>query len=53
MQSVAKTRTQSTMKSSRKTLHEFSPHIPQKTPIGNRSRYANEMQHVDITITMK
>jgi hypothetical protein len=30
LQSVAEMGTQSTMKSSKKTLHEFSPHIPQK-----------------------
>jgi hypothetical protein len=31
LQSIAEIGTQSTMKSSRKTLHEISPHIPQKT----------------------
>jgi hypothetical protein len=30
LQSVAEKGTQSTIKSSTKTLHEFSPHIPQK-----------------------
>jgi hypothetical protein len=31
MQSVAEIKTQSIIKSSRKTLHEFPPHIPPKT----------------------
>jgi hypothetical protein len=31
LQSVAEIGTQITMKSSRKTLHEFTSHIPQKT----------------------
>jgi hypothetical protein len=34
MQSVAKIGSQSTMKSSKRTLHEFSSHIPPKTPTG-------------------
>jgi hypothetical protein len=38
MQSVAKIGTQSTMKSIRKTLHEFSPHIPPKMSKGGRKR---------------
>jgi hypothetical protein len=31
LESVTEIRTQSAMKSSRKTLHEFTSHIPQKT----------------------
>jgi hypothetical protein len=38
------------MKSSRKTLHEFTSHIPQKTPKRNRSRSTNKMLHTDITV---
>jgi hypothetical protein len=34
LQSVAEIGTQRTMKSKRKTLHELSPRIPQKTPKG-------------------
>jgi hypothetical protein len=34
----AKIGTHSTMKSSRKTLHDCSPHIPQKASKGNTSR---------------
>jgi hypothetical protein len=49
LESVAKIGTQSTMKSNIKTLHEFSPHIPQKTSKGNKSRSTNEMLHADIT----
>jgi hypothetical protein len=50
LQSVAEIGTQSTMKISRKTLHEFSPNIPQKTSKGDISRSTNEMLHVDITV---
>jgi hypothetical protein len=35
LQSVAKIGTQSTMKSTRKTLHEFPPHIPQNVERDN------------------
>jgi hypothetical protein len=38
------------MKSSRKTLHEFSSHIPQKTPKRKRSRSTNKMLHTDIAV---
>jgi hypothetical protein len=50
MQSVVEIGTQSTMKSNTKTLHEFSPLIPQKTPKGSKSSSTNEMLHTDITI---
>jgi hypothetical protein len=33
------------MKSSKKTLHELSPHIPQNTSKRNISRSTNEMLH--------
>jgi hypothetical protein len=36
--SVAEIGTQNAMKSSRKTLHEFTSHIPHKTPKRNISR---------------
>jgi hypothetical protein len=35
LKSVAEIGTQSAMKSRRKTLHEFTSHIPQKTPKRN------------------
>jgi hypothetical protein len=38
LKSVAEIGTQSAMKSGRKTLHEFTSHIPPKTPKLNRSR---------------
>jgi hypothetical protein len=44
LQSVAEIGTQSTMKSSRKTLHKLSPHIPQKTPKRNRSSSTYEQK---------
>jgi hypothetical protein len=47
---VAEIGTQSATKSSRKTLHEFSSHIPPKTPKRNISRLTNEMLHTDITV---
>ena len=50
LKSVAEIRTQSAMKSSRKTLHEFSSHIPQKTPKRKRSRSTNKMLHTDINV---
>jgi hypothetical protein len=51
LQSVAEIGTHSAMKSSRKTLHGLSPHIPQKTPKMNISRSTYEMLHTtDITI---
>jgi hypothetical protein len=37
LKSVAEIGTKSAMKSSRKTLHEFTSHIPQKTPKRNIS----------------
>jgi hypothetical protein len=48
MQSITEIRAQNTMKSSKKTLHELSPHIPPKTPKGNRSSSTNEMMHTNI-----
>jgi hypothetical protein len=52
LKSAAETGTQTAMKSSRKTLHEFTSHIPQKTPKRERSRSTNEMMHnTDITVT--
>jgi hypothetical protein len=50
MQSVAEIRTQSPMKSSRKTLHELTSHIPPKTPKRNISGSTNEMLHTDIVV---
>jgi hypothetical protein len=38
LKSLAEIGTQSAMKSRRKTLHEFTSHIPQKTPKRNKSR---------------
>jgi hypothetical protein len=35
---------------SRKTLHEFTSHIPQKTPKRNISRSTNKMLHTDINV---
>jgi hypothetical protein len=49
LQSVAEIGIHSTMKSNRKTMHEFSPHIPHKTPKRNISRSTDEMLHTDIT----
>jgi hypothetical protein len=37
LKTVVEIRTQSAMKSSRKTLHEFTSHIPQETPKRKRS----------------
>jgi hypothetical protein len=51
LKSAAEIGTQSTMKSSRKTLHEFTSHIPQITPKRNKSRSTNKMLHTDITVT--
>jgi hypothetical protein len=42
LQSVTEIGTQSTMKSNRKTLHKFSPHIPPKAPKRNISSATNE-----------
>jgi thymidylate synthase len=48
LKSIAEKGTQSAMKSSRKTLHEFTSHIPPKTPKRNRiSRSTNEMLFTD------
>jgi hypothetical protein len=52
LQSVAKLGTQCSMKSSRKTWHAFSPHIPPKTSKKNISGSTDEMLHTDI-ITVK
>jgi hypothetical protein len=49
MYTVAEIGTQSTMKRSKKTLHEFSPHKPPKTPKKNRSSSMNEMLKRDTT----
>jgi hypothetical protein len=51
MQSIAEIEAQSTLKGSRKTLHELSPHIPPKTPTRKRSSSTNEMLYTDITIS--
>jgi hypothetical protein len=51
LQSVAKVGTQITMTGSTKTLNEFSPHIPPKTPKTNiSSSMTNELLHADITV---
>jgi hypothetical protein len=50
LQSVAEIGTQNTMMSSGKTLHEFSPHIPPKTPKRNINSSTNEIMHTDITL---
>jgi hypothetical protein len=50
LQSAAEIGTQSAMKSSKKTLHEFTSHIPPKTPKRNISRSTNEMMLTDIII---
>jgi hypothetical protein len=50
LQSVAEIVTHNTSKCSRKTLHEFSPHIPQKMPKRKRSSSTNEMLHMDIIV---
>jgi hypothetical protein len=42
LQSVAEIVTQSTMKSSTKTLHEFTSHIPPKYRKGTRTKVFNE-----------
>jgi hypothetical protein len=42
LKSVAEIGTQSDMKSSRKTLHELTSHIPPKTPKRNRSKSTNK-----------
>jgi hypothetical protein len=49
LQSVAEIGSQSTMKSSRKTLHELTSHIPPKPSKGNIIRSTNEMLHADVT----
>jgi hypothetical protein len=43
LKSVAEIGTQRAMKSSKKTLHEFTSHIPQKTPKRNKTRSTNKM----------
>jgi hypothetical protein len=50
LKSITEIGTQSTMKSSKKTFHELSPHIPPKTPKRNTSRSTNEMLHTDMTV---
>jgi hypothetical protein len=50
LKSVAEIGTQSSMKSNRKTLHEFTSHTPQKTPKRNISSATNEMLHTDISV---
>jgi hypothetical protein len=45
LKSVAEIGTQGAVKSSRKTLHEFTSHIPPKTPKRKISRSTNEMLH--------
>jgi hypothetical protein len=50
LQSVAEIGTQSTTKSSKKTLHDFSSYILQNTPKMTRSSSTNEMLHTDITV---
>jgi hypothetical protein len=50
LQSVAKIRTLSTMKSSKKTLHEFPPHVPPKRSKRNMSRWTNNMLHANYII---
>jgi hypothetical protein len=47
LQSTAKIGTPSTMKTSKNTLHEFSPHILQKPSKENISTSTNEMLHAD------
>jgi hypothetical protein len=50
LQRVAEIGTQSTMKSSKKTLHEFTPHIAPKTPKRNNSSANSKMLQTDITV---
>jgi hypothetical protein len=52
IQSVAKIGTQSTMKITKKTLHKFSPHTPQKRRKGTpkSSSTNNEMLHADTAV---
>jgi hypothetical protein len=38
------------MKSNKKTLHEFTSHIPSKTPKGNKSSSTNEMLQTGTTV---
>jgi hypothetical protein len=52
MHNIAEIRTQITMKSIRKTMHELSAQIPQKAPKRNISSLTNEMMHMDITVNM-
>jgi hypothetical protein len=47
MQSIAEIGTQSAMNNSRKTLHELSPHIPQKPPTRNIGNSTNEVLNTD------
>jgi hypothetical protein len=50
LKSVAEIGTQSAMKSSKKTLHEFTAsHIPQKMPKRKRSRSTNKLLYTNIT----
>jgi hypothetical protein len=50
LESIAMMRTPSNMRSNKKTLHEFTPHITPKSPKGNKSRWTNEIMHADISI---
>jgi hypothetical protein len=50
LKSVAERGTHSAMKSSKKTLDEFTSHIPPKTPNMNICGSTNEMLHTDITL---
>jgi hypothetical protein len=53
LKSVAEIGTQNAMKSKRKTLHEFTLHIPQTTPKRNKSSSTNKMLQTDITFKAK
>jgi hypothetical protein len=53
LKSVAEMGTQSAMKSSRKTLHELSPHIPQKTPKRSISSWTTRRKYATINSEWK
>jgi hypothetical protein len=53
LQSITKTGTRSTMKSNRKVLQEFSPHIPQIPPKVEKCRSTNKMLHADMIVRTK
>jgi hypothetical protein len=53
MHSVSEIGTQCTMKNINGTLHELTPHIPQKTSKMNTSSSTNEILHTDITVRIK